>query len=458
MFRKLIPFLVASCLGTAVLPLPEQQATAATPLTRAVIQNLRNLVQLIPRNQPKRRARKSDAIIPGDGLSTGRASLAELRFNDGSLARVGEQAIFIFLPKTRNFRLSNGTVLLLIPPGQGRTRVNTPNAAAAIRGSALFVRYDQKKDTTVVAALTNSGIEVFNKDASQRRKLKAGQMLVVVKGQFQGLYDFDLRTFYETSDIVRGLDLPRQEQPSSDPAIAKVQAETAKALASQQRITGQQVIENPSFVKLSPSGSDSSNNPNSHPKPSTNSSQTTGQNGTNTAPQKDNTNQENNTQPTNNTTNSQSNSNNQNTSTQTNTNEQKKVDTPPPVPDSTTPNTTDKPKSQTPPPPSDSTGSGDPQPQTPPPPSDSTGSGDPQPQTPPPPSNSTGSGDPQPQTYSNPPTSTGVNPTPTPPVETPTPTPPVETPTPPTPIESTDINQTPPPVETRTPPGPPQNQ
>uniref|UniRef100_UPI00307E7DAF FecR domain-containing protein n=1 Tax=Fischerella thermalis TaxID=372787 RepID=UPI00307E7DAF len=391
MFRKLIPFLVASCLGTAVLPLPEQQATAATPLTRAVIQNLRNLVQLIPHNQPKRRARKSDAIIPGDGLSTGRASLAELRFNDGSLARVGEQAIFRFLPKTRNFRLSNGTVLLLIPPGQGRTRVNTPNAAAAIRGSALFVRYDQKKDTTVVAALTNSGIEVFNKDASQRRELRAGQMLVVVKGQFQGLYDFDLRTFYETSDIVRGLDLPKQEQPSSDPAIAKVQAETAEALASQKPITGQQVIENPSFVKLSPSGSDSPNNPNSDPKPSTNSSQTTGQNGTNTAPQKDNTNQESNTQPTNNTTNSQSNSNNQNTSTQTNTNEQKKVDTPPPVPDSTTPNTTDKPKSQTPPPASDSTGSNDPQPQTPPPASDSTGSNDP-----------------QPQTHSNPPTSTGV--------------------------------------------------
>ncbi|PLZ41577.1 hypothetical protein CBP27_05320 [Fischerella thermalis WC542] len=453
MFRKLIPFLVVSCLGTAVLPLPEQQATAATPLTRAVIQNLRNLVQLIPHNQPKRRARKSDAIIPGDGLSTGRASLAELRFNDGSLARVGEQAIFRFLPKTRNFRLSNGTVLLLIPPGQGQTRVNTPNAAAAIRGSALFVRYDQKKDTTVVGALTNSGIEVFNKDASQRRELKAGQMLVVVKGQFQGLYDFDLRTFYETSDIVRGLDLPKQEQPSSDPAIAKVQAETAEALTSQQPITGQQVIENPSFVKLSPSGSDSSNNPNSDPKPSTNSSQTTGQNGTNTAPQKNNTNQESNTQPTNNTTNSQSNSNNQNTSTQTNTNEQKKVDTPPPLPDSTTPNTTDKPKSQTPPPPSDSTGSNDPQPQTPPPASDSTGSNDPQPQTPPPPSGSTGSNDPQPQTHSNPPTSTGVNPTP---VETPTP--PVETPTPPTPIESTGVNKTPLPEETPTPPGPPQNQ
>lgn len=144
MFRKLLPFLVAGCWGTAVLPLPEQ-ATAATPLTRAVIQNLHNVVQIIPYKQPKRRARKSDAIIPGDGLSTGRASLAELRFNDGSLARVGEQAIFRFLPKTRNFRLTNGTVLLLIPPGQGRTRVNTPNAAAAIRGSALFIRYDEKR-------------------------------------------------------------------------------------------------------------------------------------------------------------------------------------------------------------------------------------------------------------------------------------------------------------------------
>ncbi|BAY74898.1 hypothetical protein NIES25_13140 [Nostoc linckia NIES-25] len=261
MFNRSLPLLVIGLWGIVVLPLPDR-ASAVIPLTRAEIQNLRNMVQLIPKNKLKKRpAQKSDAMIPGDGLSTGRASLADLRFNDGSLARVGEQAIFQFLPKTRSFRLSNGTALLLIPPGRGQTRIQTPSAAAAIRGSALFVRYDQQTDTTVVGALTNSGIEVSNKEASQTQVLQAGQLMVIVKGKFEGLYDFDLRNFYQTSDLVRGLDLNRQNAtPSADPAIASVQAETTAALQAQSPITGNGVVENPSFLELTSSPSNTSTN------------------------------------------------------------------------------------------------------------------------------------------------------------------------------------------------------
>ncbi|MEH1823572.1 MAG: FecR family protein [Nostoc sp.] len=259
MFYKSFPLLVIALWGIIVLPFPNQ-VKAITPLTRAEIQSLRNLVQLIPRNRDQKRpARKSDAMTPGDGLSTGRASLADLRFNDGSLARVGEQAIFQFLPNTRSFRLSNGTALLLIPPGRGQTLIQTPSAAAAIRGSALFVRYNRETDTTIVGALTNSGIEVSNKEASQTQVLQAGQMIVIVKGKFQGLYDFDLRNFYETSDMVRGLDLTKQNlTPTADPAIASVQAETVAALNAQTPIRGEGVVENPSFADLTTSTSTSS--------------------------------------------------------------------------------------------------------------------------------------------------------------------------------------------------------
>ncbi|MEH2046584.1 FecR family protein [Nostoc sp.] len=251
MFYKSFPLLVIGLWGVIVLPLPNR-VSAITPLTRAEIQNLRNIVQLIPKDKLKKRpARKLDAMTPGDGLSTGRASLADLRFNDGSLARVGEQALFQFLPKTRDFKLTNGTVLLLIPPGRGQTRIQTPNAAAAIRGSALFVRYDQQTDTTIVGALTNSGIEVSNKKASETQVLEAGQMVIIVKGEFQRLYDFDLRNFYETSQMVRELDLNRQSPVSTpDPAITSVQAETAAALEAQPPIKGEGVIENPSIMQL----------------------------------------------------------------------------------------------------------------------------------------------------------------------------------------------------------------
>ncbi|MCX7593017.1 MAG: FecR family protein [Fischerella sp.] len=364
MFRKLFPLVTIGFWGIMALPLLEQ-ANAATPLTRAVIRNLRNWVQLMPQNKPKRPARKSDAIVPGDGLSTGRASLAELRFNDGSLARVGEQAVFRFLPKSRNLRLSNGTVLLLIPPGQGRTRINTPNAAAAIRGSALFVRYDEKKDTTIVAALTNSGIEVSNQNASQNQELKAGQLLVIVKDKIQGLYEFDLRTFYETSNLVQDLDLAGRSAPSSDPAIAKVQAETAAAVASQSPLTGKEVVENPPFTQLSTDPSPNNNpSPNTNPSdsplnsrvnndPPVNSLQETGQVLSDTEQQKNN-------------------SNNQETSTGSNPANQPPQPETPPTNDSTAkPNPANQPPQPETPPINDSTGGQNPanqppQPETPP--------------------------------------------------------------------------------------------
>ncbi|MBD2014501.1 FecR domain-containing protein [Microcoleus sp. FACHB-53] len=255
MLRKIALLLAVTLWSSGSLLLP-QEALAQTALTRAVIESLKNQVRLIPKNQSARPARPSDAIIPGDSLATAKASTAQLRFNDGSLARLGEQAVFRFSPGTRTMALSNGTALVLIPPGRGQTRVRTPNAAAGIRGSALFVRYIPETDTTIVGALTNSGIEVFNEGASQRQELKAGNMAVIVKDRIEKIYEFDLRTFYQTSDLASGLNLMKSEStPSVDEAIAQVQTETFDALQAQSPVTGQQVIENPSFVQLAVSPS-----------------------------------------------------------------------------------------------------------------------------------------------------------------------------------------------------------
>lgn len=250
MFRKIALSLAVTLWSFSPLLLPTE-VSAQTPLNRAVIESLRNQVRLIPQNQSARPARPSDAMNPGDALATAKAATAQLRFNDGSLARLGEQAVFKFVPGNRTFTLSNGTALVLIPPGQGSSSVRTPNAAAGIRGSALFVRYIPETETTIVGALTNSGIEVFNRTASQSQELKAGNMAVIVKDRIERIYEFDLNTFYQTSELARGLNLTKTEPtPSPDEAIAKVQAETAEALKAQSQLTGKELIENPSFVQL----------------------------------------------------------------------------------------------------------------------------------------------------------------------------------------------------------------
>jgi FecR protein len=209
-------------------------------------------VSLRPNGQATRSARVNDTLFPQDSLATKQSSRADLRFNDGSLARIGQLSLFRFTPNTRNFRLEDGTALLLIPPGRGRTYINTPNASAGIRGSALFVRYIPETDTTIVGALTNNPggpMEITTADAAQKQDIKAGQMAVISKNQIS-TFDFDLKTFYDTSDLVKGLDLQRQAaQANSDPNIAAVQAETSEALQGQTPLVGT-VYDTPRFLQL----------------------------------------------------------------------------------------------------------------------------------------------------------------------------------------------------------------
>lgn len=131
-----------------------QKAQAETALTQAVIEDMRNLVQLLPQNSSARRARVKDIVTPGDKISTGCASLVELRFNEGTHARIGEQAVFLFLPKTRKLRLSNGTLLLLVPPNSGITIIQTPDTVCKHQGGAIFVRHDHDYGT-IVSGLTS---------------------------------------------------------------------------------------------------------------------------------------------------------------------------------------------------------------------------------------------------------------------------------------------------------------
>lgn len=229
------------------------EVSAQTTLDRAVVQTVRNSVQVLRQNQAPRAARVSDVLTPGNGVSTARSSFAELRFNDGSLGRLGEQVVFWFSAGTRNFRLSNGTVLLLIPPGQGSTQIRTPNAAAGIQGSALFVRYILETDTTIVGALTDSSIQVSNRDGTQQQTLRGGQMIVAIGDRLDRIYDFDLNSFYETSELVRGL-APGEEAnsgESADPAIAQVQAEMQTAIEQQSPLPTDEILETPGFVRRS---------------------------------------------------------------------------------------------------------------------------------------------------------------------------------------------------------------
>ncbi len=225
------------------------------PLSWARIDFILNRVNLVPRRSNARRARISDVLGIGDALQTFESSNAELRFNDGSEVRIGSQATFRFTPNTRNFQLTNGTVLLLIPPKKGRTTIQTPNAVTGIQGSALFVRYIEETDTTIVGALTDNPdgpMILYTNNGAEQQALYANQVGVVKGDRITELYEIDSRAFWETSGLAETFDYTEDVGPVVD-ELDGVRQEIRQAIENQAPIDSGNVVENPdSFSRPEP--------------------------------------------------------------------------------------------------------------------------------------------------------------------------------------------------------------
>ena len=227
MSKRWFPFISLVSLSGSLLFMPTGAIAAPMPLTQATLRKVVKDVKIFLGQQPSRTAQINDRLGSGDALKTARASRAELKFNDGTLAKVGEYATFRFTPNTRRFDLQNGTYLFLVPPGRGNTEFYTPNARAGVRGSALFLRYDAETDTTTMGALTNNPLGPMDITVGdQKQDLYAGQMAVVIKNKIDRVETFDLRTFYNTSALFKDVDL-------SDPEVQAVRLEISEALQSQ---------------------------------------------------------------------------------------------------------------------------------------------------------------------------------------------------------------------------------
>ncbi len=226
-------------------------ALAEVPFSWAEIGAAANQVELISATGHRQSASPLDCLCPGHTLSTQGLSQAELRFNDGSLARVGERAQLQFLPATRRIRLNQGTALFFVPPEQGRTLIETPNAIAGLQNTGVVVRYVPDRNLTLVMALSNPAtgpVAVTTNPLGQEGLIYAGQMALVSDAGLQ-IVEFDLLEFYRTSRLVQGLDIPGSphlERPG-DP-IAQLRPNLVSAIAEQQPFSGPSAILDPGLI------------------------------------------------------------------------------------------------------------------------------------------------------------------------------------------------------------------
>ena len=222
-----------SLMGIMIGALP---SSAQPALEQATIYKLINTA-LINESQ----AKLEDTLLPQDILQTQPNSRADLLFNEGTIARATANTRFRFEPGLRRFQLTDGTELFVIRPGNGGT-IETPTAQINVPGTALFVQHEPNDNRTRVGVLTNhptGGVQVANSQGEDTVELNGGEIVTVTDGVVGSVQTFDLRVFYETSQLTSGLGPGCQDQSPAGPSAAQatlnaVCPETLAALRQQQ--------------------------------------------------------------------------------------------------------------------------------------------------------------------------------------------------------------------------------
>jgi len=77
----------------------------------------------------------NDIVRENDYLLTEIEARAELRYEDGSVVRIGQNTVFSFDADTRRLTLDRGSLIFYIPKGSGGGQIKTPSLTAAITGT-----------------------------------------------------------------------------------------------------------------------------------------------------------------------------------------------------------------------------------------------------------------------------------------------------------------------------------
>ena len=113
-------------------------ARAAIPFRQATVTRLENKVsygEVKGDRSNLRPAAVEDVVKASNFLQTETDSRAELKYEDGSLVRIGQNTIFSFDAITRSLNLSKGTFIFYVPKSTGGASVKTPSLTAAITGT-----------------------------------------------------------------------------------------------------------------------------------------------------------------------------------------------------------------------------------------------------------------------------------------------------------------------------------
>jgi len=111
---------------------------AAETLASATVTRVENQVsygKVVGDKSETRPAAPNDVVKSSNFLMSETDSRAELKYDDGTIVRIGQNTIFSFEANTRTLNLKKGTFVFYMPKGKGGGTIKTPSFTAAITGT-----------------------------------------------------------------------------------------------------------------------------------------------------------------------------------------------------------------------------------------------------------------------------------------------------------------------------------
>lgn len=177
---------------------------AAVPLQEARVSQVIQDVRLLEAHAAPRPAVVNDKVIFGSAVRTGVESRTELTFNDLTITRLGANTIFSFTAGARQAELTQGAILLQVPPNAAPVRANTTAITVAVTGGTALLATGPP---TKFMVLEGIGTIYPRGHPEKAATVHGGEMVIAsANGRISNPEKFDVKLVLETSPLI--LDFP----------------------------------------------------------------------------------------------------------------------------------------------------------------------------------------------------------------------------------------------------------
>jgi hypothetical protein len=237
-FNRINTMKITPILGVLLLaahwPLQAESTPPAIPLGNAKVSFIQKdvtiadiqVMKVQDGQVAKHPAKLKDPVTKDQVVVTGTESRAELTFDDGTIARVGQHSVFSFSSQSRNMSVDTGSALFHVPKNHGGTQIKVGPVTASIVGTTLLVQSTDTAEliyvyegTVIVDGITLTAGQCISIDKATGAKtvktfdVNAGMQLA---GLFSKFEDADSQSVIEIAIKNNVPQLPKDTQIVDD--------------------------------------------------------------------------------------------------------------------------------------------------------------------------------------------------------------------------------------------------